>query len=179
MVSLRSKITRELLGYFFLHEGENLYVNELVRRLDIDKRNLSKKLNELEGVGFFKTESRGNLKYYSLNKTFPLYNEYKKIILKTVGIEIELRKLLENIKGITRAFIYGSYVTNKMDTSSDIDVIVIGNHKVVDVQKAVGALQKRVDREINVINIGEREFILKKNDPFISDVLKKDKIELV
>lgn len=179
MISLKSKTVLELLNHFFLHEDENLYVNELVRRLGIDKRNLLKKLKECENAGLFKTEFKGNLKYYSLNKDFPLYNEYKKIILKTTGIETRLRELLEKIKGIKRAFIYGSYVSDKMDASSDIDVFVIGNHKVIEVQKAISALQKRIDREINVINIGEKEFLSKKDDPFLSDIIKKDKIELV
>jgi len=179
MISLKSKIALDLLNYFFLHENESLYVNELVRRLGIDKRNLLKKLNEFEGIGLFKTEFKGNLKYYSLNKGFPLYNEYKKIILKTTGIENQLRELLAEIKGIKRAFIYGSYVSDKFDASSDIDVFVIGNHKVIEVQKAISALQKKIDREINVINVSEQEFLSKKKDPFLSDIIKKDKIELV
>lgn len=179
MISIKSKVVLDLLNYFFLHENEGLYVNEIVRRLGIDKRNLLKKLTELENAGLFKAEFKGNLKYYSLNKDFPLYNEYKKIIMKTAGIEAQLRELLAKIRGIKRAFIYGSYVSDKMDASSDIDIVVIGNHKAIEVQKTISALQKKIDREINVINISEKEFLSKKNDPFLSDIIKKDKIELV
>ena len=179
MISLKSNITRELLGYFFLHEEEALYVNEMVRRLGIDKRNLLKKLGEFTEAGLFKTEARGNLKYYALNRTFPLYNEYKRIVLKTAGIEFQLRESLRSIKGIKRAFIYGSYARDKMDTASDIDIIVIGNHRVVEVQKAIGIIQKKCEREINAINLGDDEFKAKKRDPFISDVMKKEKIELL
>ena len=179
MVNLRSKVTRELLAYFFLHEGESLYVNELVRRLGIDKRNLVKKLNELERTGLFKTEIKGILKFYFLNKMFPLYKEYKKIIMKTVGLETQFRQVLCGIKGISRAFIYGSYVADTMDAASDIDIMVIGGHKVIEVQKAVGLLQKKFDREINVINISEEEFKSKKKDPFISAIMKRERIEIL
>jgi len=48
MISLKSKITRKLLNYFFLNPKESLYVNELSRNLALDKRNLVKKIKELE-----------------------------------------------------------------------------------------------------------------------------------
>lgn len=86
MVSLRSGVTRKVLNYFFLNPQESLYVNELSRKLDLDKRNLVKKLKELESEGLLKSELRGNLKIYSINKSYPLYKEYQKIILNTVLI---------------------------------------------------------------------------------------------
>jgi len=46
-------------------------------------------------------------------------------------------------------------------------------------QKQIGSLQKQYDREINVMNMGEKEFEAKKKDPFISGVLKKKRIELL
>lgn len=86
MVSLRSGVTRKVLNYFFVNPQESLYVNELSRKLDLDKRNLVKKLKELESEGLLKSELRGNLKIYSINKSYPLYKEYQKIILNTVLI---------------------------------------------------------------------------------------------
>jgi len=181
MLSITSKFTKSLLGFYFLHEDESLYVNELARRLDLDKRNLIKKLKELEKEGLFISEMRGNQKYYSLNKKFPLYKEYKKIVLKTFGFEGRLKEVLTNIKGIKRVYIYGSYAEDKMDVSSDIYIIVIGNQDTILVQKKISQLQKLLDREINAINITENEFNLKKKnkDPFILNLLKKKKIEIV
>jgi len=179
MITLKSKTEQELLNFFFTHEDERLYVNELVRRLDIDKRNLVKKLNELEKLGLFTTDYVGNLKFYSLNKKFPFYKEYRNIILKTVGIEIQLKKIVAKLGSVKRAFIYGSFVTDKMDTSSDIDVMLIGDHDVVELQKEIGALQKEYDREINVMSLSKKEFDSKKKDPFIMGVLQKKRIELI
>lgn len=53
MISTRSNIIKALLGFYFLHPGESFYVNEMVRRLGVDKRNLVKKLKELEKENFF------------------------------------------------------------------------------------------------------------------------------
>lgn len=181
MISITSKIAQSLLAFYFLHEDESLYVNELVRRLGVDKRNLVKKLNEFEREGLFKSELIGNQKYYSLNKKYPLYKEYKKIILKTIGIEKQLKTALSNIKGIKKAFIYGSYAEDKMDAFSDIDIIVIGNHSTVLLHKKIAQLQKLTEREINIISISQEEFNskIKSNDSFITDILRKKRINII
>ncbi|MCK4528564.1 nucleotidyltransferase domain-containing protein [candidate division WOR-3 bacterium] len=181
MISIKSKIVQSLLAFYFLHEEENLYVNELVRHLGVDKRNLVKKLNELEREGLFKIEIIGNQKYYSLNKKYSLYKEYKRIILKTIGLEKQLKTVLGELTGIKRAFIYGSYAEDRMDAFSDIDIIVIGNHNTVLLQKTITQLQKSTDREINVTSISQQEFdsIVANKDPFITDVLEKKRIEII
>ena len=180
-MSITSELTKSLLGFYFLHEHESLYVNELVRRLSLDKRNLMKKLKELEKEGIFISKMMGNQKYYSLNKKFPLYKEYQTIVLKTIGLEQKLKDALTDIQGIKKAYIYGSYAEDKMDASSDIDIIVIGDQDTILIQKSISQLQKLMDREINVINVTEREFTLKKKekDPFILNILKKKKIEVI
>ena len=181
MISLRSEITRKLLNYFFINPQENLYVNELSRKLDLDKRNLVKKLKELEKDGIMKRQIRGNIKLYSINKSYPLYEEYKKIILKTIGVEDKLRRILTEVEGIKEAYIYGSYAKNKMDIHSDIDLLIIGDHKISLLQKNLSKLQREIDREINSVSMDELEFKkrVKKRDPFISEVLKNKHIQLI
>lgn len=181
MLSLTSKPIKSLLGFYFLHEDESLYVNELVRRLVLDKRNLVKKLRELEREGIFISEMRGNQRYYSLNKKYPLYREYKRIVMKTIGFEGKLKNALRNIKGIKKTYIYGSYAKDRMDTSSDIDIIVVGDQNTITLQKKISQLQKSIDREINVISMSLKEFNTKKKkkDPFIWGILKGKKIEII
>jgi len=181
MISLRSELTKKLLNYFFINPEESLYINELSKKLNLDKRNLVKKLKELEKNGILKSQPRGNLKFYSLNQNYPLYEEYKKIILKTVGLEERLRHITKEIAGVKEAYIYGSYAKNKMDVHSDIDLLVIGSHEMVILQKKLNTLQKEIDREINSVSMDEREFKkrIKSNDPFITEVLKENHIKIV
>lgn len=181
MISLRSELTKKLLNYFFINPEESLYINELSKKLNLDKRNLVKKLKELEKNGILKSQPRGNLKFYSLNQNYPLYEEYKKIILKTVGLEERLRHITREIEGVKEAYIYGSYAKNKMDVHSDIDLLVIGSHEMVILQKKLNTLQKEIDREINSVSMDEREFKkrIEKSDPFIIEVLKGKNIKIV
>lgn len=181
MLSLRSKITKELLNYFFLHPEESLYVNEISRKLDLDKRNLVKKLKELEEEGILKSVIRGNQKIFSINKSFSLFNEYRQIVFKTIGIENKIRDICSKVEGVERAYIFGSYAKNDLDTHSDIDLLVIGNHKVASLQRHINKLQEQIDREINIINMDKNEFEnrKKRKDTFVENILKGKYIEVI
>lgn len=158
MFSLRSKITQRVLSHFMLHEGAELYVNEMARRLEVDAGNLLRKLKGLEAEGILKSRVRGKERYYSLNRVYPLLKEYRKIILKTVGLEHLLGEALREVEGIQTALLFGSYARDRMDASSDIDLLLVGMHNAVDAQRKVASVQRSVDREINVINMGPDEY---------------------
>jgi len=181
MISTRSNIIKSLLGFYFLHEKQSFHVNDIVRRLGADKRNLVKKLRELEDEKILISEPRGNQRCYFLNKEYPLYKEYKNIFMKTSGIEEKLRLALSKVSGVREAYIYGSYARGGMDEFSDIDIIIIGNHDTILVQKEISKLQKGIDREINAISIGPEEFSDKKEkgDPFISGIFKEKHIKII
>lgn len=181
MISLKSELTKKLLNYFFINPTAALYINELSRKLELDKRNLVKKIRELEKEGILKTEDKGNLKIYSLNGHYPLYKEYKNIIFKTVGFENRLREIAKGINGLKEVYIYGSYAQNKMDVHSDIDLLAVGSHNILALQRKLNKLQREIDREVNVVNIDEYEFSkrIKNKDPFLSGVLKKKHIRVV
>ena len=180
LLSLRSKITQKILGYFFLHEGAKLYVNEMSRRFELDRGNLVRKLEELENEGILESEWKGNQRYYALNHSFPLIKEYKMIISKTIGLEQALRKQLEEVKGIKRAILFGSYAADRMDLSSDIDLLVIGDHDTLELQKKVSQFQKSIDREINVISMDITEYKKKqKTDPLLTTIGRNKSISIL
>jgi len=181
MVSLESHITRRLLNYLFMNPSIELYVNEIAKKLALDKRNLVKKMKELEIEGIIKFQKKGNAKFYSINSDYPLYHEYKSILFKTGGFETRLKELVGKIKGIKEAYIYGSYARNNMDSHSDIDLIAIGSHNIALLQKSLNILQKEIDREINVVNMGMEEFAKRKQnkDPFIKQVFNGKTVRIV
>lgn len=181
MISLRSKVVQNLLNYFFLHQNTSLYVNEMARLLKLDRGNLIKKLKFLEKEGILKSEFRGNQRYFSLDKSYPLLKEYKRIILKTIGFEKIIQDLLKQIKGIKEAYIFGSYAVDKLAPSSDIDLLVVGKQDTIELQRKIAVLQEKLSREINVISMSQNEFQAKKrnNDPFIIGILKKKNIKLL
>lgn len=179
MVSLRSQIAQKVLGYFLLHENAQLYVNELARRLEVDGGNLSRKLSELEGEGLLKSRVRGNERFYAVNPSYPLLQEYKKIILKTVGLEHLLRQALLRVRGIQAAYLFGSYAQNRMDASSDIDLLVVGAHSTIDLQRSIATVRKSVDREINLVSMSPEEYRgNKRKHPLLRSIRETERIRL-
>jgi len=181
MISLRSKVAIKLLDYYFLNPDTQHYINELARMLGLDPKNTETKLKEFEKNGLFKSEFRGKERYFFLAKDSPLLEHYRQIFLKTYGIEKRLKNALQDIKGLKEAYIFGSYATNKIDSSSDIDILAIGSHSVLELQRLIAKLQKDTGREFNVTNLSRKEFEIKKKgkDPFIAGVFKTKIIRLV
>jgi len=164
MISLRSKVAIKLLDYYFLNPDAQHYINELARILELDPKNTETKLKEFEKKGLFKSEFRGKERYFFLAKDNPILEHYRQIFLKTHGIEKRLKDILRDIKGLKEAYIFGSYANNKMDSSSDIDLLAVGTHSVLELQRIIVKLQKDTGREFNVINLNPKEFEARKKD---------------
>jgi predicted nucleotidyltransferase len=181
MISFRSKITVKLLDYYFLNPGARRYINELARLLDLDPKNLDRKLKELEKAGLFQSEIKGKERYFFLNRKYPLLNQYRQIFLKTHGLEKKLKEIMAGTAGIKEAYIFGSYTANKMDSASDLDLLVVGDHSALDLQRPIAALQRATGREINVVNLSPREMAAKRRtkDSFICNIFKGKVVRLI
>lgn len=180
MINLRSKITKEVLTDMFLRSSDSFYVNELARKHGWDSGNATRKLRELESEGILKSETRGRERYYSLNRFYPLLEEYRQIVFKTLGVESSLKALLKEVPGIKKAYIYGSYAKDKMDSQSDIDVLVVGEHRMLDLQIRIAQIQKKLSRDLNVTSLSSKEYeTKKKTNPFIRKIEKGPKAVLV
>lgn len=181
MISLKSNVTKKILNYFFINPNAKHYINEFARMLHLDPKNVDTKLKELEKEGLLKSEFWGKERYFYLSKKYPLLKEYRQIVLKTVGVERRLKKLLHEIPGVKQAYLFGSYAKDTMDVSSDIDLLVIGSHSSISLHKSINKMQLEIDREINVINLTEKEFKEKKktSDPFIKTVFSEKNIKLL
>ena len=163
-----------------LQQGAEIYVRDLARLLRVESGNLTRKLLELEKEGVLKSRWLGKQRYYSLNKDFPLLKEYKNIVLKTIGLEQMFKSSLAVISGIKKAIIFGSYAQDKMDLHSDVDLLVIGDHGTVDLNRVVAQVQKSINRDINAVSMSLQEYNdRKKDDPFLMSIEAKKSIKII
>jgi predicted nucleotidyltransferase len=151
------------MSYAIAHPGENYYVRELSGLIDEDPGNLSRELRKLEQEGLFISFSKGKEKYYSLNKNYPLLPELKKIVSKTVGVEGSLRDLVAGFKGISLAFIHGSYSKGREQKTSDIDLVVVGTFPEKEFTNQIRQLESRLNREINFTLYPKEDFLAERN----------------
>ncbi|MCF7887200.1 MAG: nucleotidyltransferase domain-containing protein [Candidatus Omnitrophica bacterium] len=177
----KSKARKSLFSLYFTNPDKAYYLRELEREINTPVSIIRKELTALEKEGLFTSYRKGNLRYYKLNKDYPLYTELKNIVSKTVGVEGLLRKTISSIENIDIAFIYGSYAQNKEKAASDIDLFIVGQINENKLIEKINNLEKKLNREINYSLYSKKEFVNKKaeDDPFIKNVLKKKKILLL
>ena len=179
----RSRLRNKILLHFFTNPSDELYLREISVRLSEDPGNLSKEMSKLKKEGIFLSQLRGNQKYFFLNKDYPLYDELKSIIFKTIGIQGSIQKIINETEGIITVFIYGSFATGEETSASDVDLCLTINNNIFDEDKFISKinnLEKSISREINYIYYSEEEWADKidQKDSFIEGIKKGPKIIL-
>lgn len=175
-----SRVRVEILSVFLLNPERELYVREVERLTGEDYKNVSMELRNLKEIGLLSSRNEGNLKYFSLNKEFVIYEELKSIFMKTKGAVGILRDAVSTKRHIDYAFIYGSFATGEERAESDIDVMIIGGIPLEEVLALIRGPEQKLSREINVSLYGLQEIRkrVKDRDPFIMEVLEGSTIML-
>jgi predicted nucleotidyltransferase len=172
-ILFKSKIRQKILSRFFADESRRFYINEMARLVNTTQGTCRRELNKLVDVGVLTTSKEGNLLYYQVNKQTPLYREFSAIIQKTIGIEAKLKSLLQGFKGISYAFIFGSYAKREFKAESDIDVVIIGIIEEDSLIKVFKDVERAIGREINYHIYTGKEFKSKlRTDSFIKNIIK-------
>lgn len=176
-----SRVRVEILSVFLMNPERELYVREVERLTGEDYKNVSMELRNLEEIGLLSSRNEGNLKYFSLNKGFVIYEELKSIFMKTKGAVGIIREAVSTKRHIDYAFIYGSFATGEERAESDIDVMVIGEISLEEVLRLIRGPEEKLSREINVslYDLQEMRKRVKDRNPFIMEVLEGSKIMLV
>jgi len=176
-----SRVRVEILSVFLMNPGRELYLREVARLTGEDYKNVSMELRNLREIGLVSSRNEGNLKYFSLNKEFVIYEELKSIFMKTKGAVGILREAVSTKRDIDYAFIYGSFATGEERAESDIDLMVIGRISLEEVLALIRGPEEKLSREINVslYDLQEIRKRVKDHDPFIMEVLGGSKIMLI
>ncbi|MDD3628823.1 MAG: nucleotidyltransferase domain-containing protein [Actinomycetota bacterium] len=154
----KSKTRKAILELYFNNPEKKYYLRQLERITGFPVSNIRREMLKLEKTGLFEKEKQGNLVYYFLNTDSPIFNDVKNILDKTIGVEHKLKESLNDLKGLTKAFIYGSFADKTYDTLSDIDIVVSGKIDENELIEKIAALEKRLGREINYLIYSDEEF---------------------
>jgi predicted nucleotidyltransferase len=173
------KTRRSILALLFSHVDEEFYLREIVRLVDCGRGSVSRELKNLEEAGIIQAKRRGRQIFYYANPDCPVYPEIRNLIIKTAGVadvlKTALNPLLDRIK---LAFIYGSIASASEKSSSDIDVMIVGDVSTREVVSVLSKARDTLRREINPSVYSAREFKQKNKSghPFISRIVKEKKI---
>ena len=177
---ITSKTKRSLLKLFLTNTERAFYTREVAKLTGEPLNAVRRELGYLEKAGLLESRREGNLKYFTVVKEFPFYQELKKIIYSTVGLGDYLRNRLKDSDQIELAFIYGSVAKNQEREKSDIDLFMVGEIEEDELHKMVSDIEKEISREINYTLMTKKEFRerSKKGEPFIKRIEREEKLIL-
>ncbi|MDD5174692.1 MAG: nucleotidyltransferase domain-containing protein [Candidatus Omnitrophica bacterium] len=156
-------------------------MQEIGRILGKKPGNFQRVINNMEKEGVVISERRANARYFKANKDYPLYEEVKNIVFKTVGIVGSIKDVLKRTEDVDYAFIYGSYAKAKENYLSDIDLVVIGDCDEDKLIKDFDRLEELLKREINykLYLLDDFKKNIKQKEPFLSNIVHGKKIMLI
>ncbi len=122
---ISSKTRVKLLLRFFLNPGSRGYLRILANEFGESTNSIRLELNRLEKAGLLSSNVDGNKKFFKANVSHPLYNDIRNIILKHIGFDKIIDKIVNNLGGLSKVYIVGSFA--KGLDSNVIDLIFVGN----------------------------------------------------
>jgi len=176
-----SKARIAVLKLFLFNPEDSFYLREISSRADIPIRGVQREVKKLKEIGLLDESVSGNRVYYRANRKSPIFEDLKRIFFKTEGIVKALKESFSDKHKITFAFIYGSYAKGEETTASDIDLMVLGDVSAREISKILSGVKENLQREINFVVIGMREFIkrINEDDNFLNQVMKEPKIMIL
>ena len=170
---------RQLLATLLLRPDEKYHLRELGRMTGIPAGSIHRELKVLAESGLLLREHSGNQVFYQANQACPIYSELAAIFRKTTGLAMLLHNALQELDAkIELAFVFGSMASGQQDSMSDVDVLVLGNLKLVEVVKALAPVQATLGREINPVVMPVDKFIaqLDKQERFVMRLFDEPKV---
>lgn len=170
-----TKNQTKILVVLISHSEREYYLSELGEILGKLPGVFQKGINSLERQGVVLSRKKGNQRLCRINCDNPLFNEIKSIMQKTEGARGLLSRLVNGIKDVRIALLYGTYAKDALRADSDIDLLIVVSSDAAEdiLLDKLGDIEKKLQRDINYKIYSKEEFFKKRkeNDPFVTEVL--------
>ena len=173
---------RQILALLLLRADESFYVREIARLTGVPAGSLHRELKLLAESGLLLRTTAGNQVRYQAARDCPIFEELAGIFRKTAGLADVLRELLVPLqKKIALAFVFGSVAQGRAQSTSDIDLLVVGSVSFAKVVEACHAGSARLGREVNPVVMTKIAFRakLQQGNRFIARVAREPKIFVI
>lgn len=164
------------------HPGRWFYQREIQRLTGIAYTPVRAALIDLADFGLFKRENRGGRQYYTADKEFFLYEEYKRIVLKTTGLGDHLRWVVrKHPEQIVVAFVYGDYAEGTETTDTPVRLCCVGTIPRKKFDRAVATAGRLTRKRHECLLLTPEEFRARHHagDPEVAALVRGKKIFVV
>jgi len=171
-----------LLSLLYNNTEKSFYLREIARKIGMGAGTVQRELSKLVSADLVIRQKHGKQVYYRANTKSRVFNEIRGLIIKTFGLADIIRDVLNPLLAkIDYAFIYGSQTDGTATTDSDIDLMVVGKVGEMELHKAIGMAEGKLDKAINYSLFTLKEFIRRKKQKkgFVDRIVAGKKIMLI
>jgi predicted nucleotidyltransferase len=179
---LFGKTRTKVLGLLFCHSDRSFHFREIARSSGSSPGSIQRELTHLVKAGLLLKQRIGNQVHYEANRSSPVFQEIKSLMLKTAGLADVLGIALSELQHrISVAFIFGSLVKGNETSDSDVDVMIIGDVSFSETVTALSQTQETLRREVNPSVYPVDEFAAKvlEGNHFLNSLIGEPKIFLI
>jgi len=179
--ALFPRTRQAILSAVLLRPDKWWYLTDLAKHLGVPPSSLQRELPSLVNSDLLISRKDGNRIYYKINPDCPIVEELQSIFVKTSGIADVIKSCLKKFSAkIEIAFVYGSVARMEELSTSDVDLMIIGDVVLPELVTSLKRAEKTLGREVNPTIYPSQEFLQRsrKGNSFINTVLSDGKIFL-
>lgn len=180
--ALFTETQQKVLGLLYGQPDRSFYTKEILRLTGMGVATIKRELDRMLAAGILRMTRIGNQHHYQADPRCPIYGELLGIVKKTFGVTEAIRHALEPLAGkIDRAFVFGSVASGKETSTSDIDLLIIGEAGFAEVISALYPVQETLGREVNPKIYRKEEWTRMKTakDAFVTEVMAKPRMDVI
>jgi len=153
-----SKTRIKLLLKFFLNSNSTSYLRSLATEFGESSNAVRVELIRLEKAGLLMSYVNGNRKYFRANLFHPFYRDIHNILLKYIGIDQIIDKVISKFDNLQKVFLTGNYAEGR--DQGTIDLIFVGeNVNISYLTELIEKVESRIQKKIYFSVMNSDEFI--------------------
>ena len=179
---LRSQQQGEILALLLGDPDLELSLTEIAARTGAPHPSVHREVQRAEQAGLVTTRKLGNARLVRANTASPYYQGLAEVLTRAFGVPAVLAEALRPVKGITAAYVYGSWAARHAGQAGqrpvgDIDVLVLGNPDRDRLYDALSTAERRLGRPVQA-TIREPAWLESGTGAFHDTVLSRPMVEL-
>ena len=153
---ITNKTRLKLLLKFFLNSNSSSYLRNLETEFDESSNAIRIELNRFEEAGLLVSNNDRNRKIFRANVKHPLFPDIHNILLKYIGFDQIIDKLVHKLAGINKAYIVGDFAKGK--DARNIELILIGREfDKVYLENLIKKVEGLINRNVSCLILNTQE----------------------
>ncbi|GIW57120.1 MAG: hypothetical protein KatS3mg083_065 [Candidatus Dojkabacteria bacterium] len=168
-----SRVRVKLISLFFTNPRDSFHMRQISRITGEQINAVRRELISLEKAGLLTSQQYGIKKFYSLNASFPLFNEIRSIFVKTYGLGYYVFLNRKELGNVIFAILTHTYLNREDSEENNPDLIIVGEVNRIVLERIIRDSEEFEKRKIHykILSAKELEIAKKRKDLVIYSAL--------